>query len=167
MHALELYRAHPDMASSLILASAYAGWAGSLSREETERRTRQVLEGIASPEQFIPGFLGTLFAPDAPAELRAEVAEQVYDFHPAGSRTMFEAWAPLDLRPVLSTIAVPTLILCGELDERSPVSVAEDLHARIPGSQLVVLDGVGHLTNLESPQRFNDEVRAFLRAQRG
>jgi len=36
--ALELYRGHPNMAASLVLASAYAGWAGSLPPEEVERR---------------------------------------------------------------------------------------------------------------------------------
>jgi pimeloyl-ACP methyl ester carboxylesterase len=55
------------------------------------------------------------------------------------------------------------LILHGEDDVRAPLSVAEALHTSIPDSKLVVLPG-GHLTNLESPERFNAEVRAFLRA---
>jgi pimeloyl-ACP methyl ester carboxylesterase len=42
--------------------------------------------------------------------------------------------------------------------------VAEDLHSRIPGSQLVVLPGVGHLVDVEAGDRFNAEIRAFLRA---
>jgi sigma-B regulation protein RsbQ len=41
--------------------------------------------------------------------------------------------------------------------------VAGQLHASIPGSRLVVLDGVGHVSPVEAPERFTREVRAFLR----
>ena len=59
---------------------------------------------------------------------------------------------------------MPTLLLYGELDERSPLTVATDLHGRIPGSELVVIPGVGHVSNIEAPAGFNDEVRRFLRS---
>jgi pimeloyl-ACP methyl ester carboxylesterase len=42
--------------------------------------------------------------------------------------------------------------------------VGEDLHARIPGSELVVLPGVGHVSNVEDPDAFDAAVRAFLRS---
>ena len=61
-------------------------------------------------------------------------------------------------------IDVPTLLIHGDLDQRSPLPVGEDLHAQIPGSRLVVIPGVGHVVNLEVPDRFGDEVRSFLRA---
>jgi pimeloyl-ACP methyl ester carboxylesterase len=50
---------------------------------------------------------------------------------------------------------------------RAPVAVAEDLHAAIPRSRLVVLPGVGHLCQLEAPERVNTEIRAFLRSMPG
>ena len=71
--------------------------------------------------------------------------------------------AEADLRDVLPRIMVPTLLLYGELDKRSPVSVGEELHARIPESTLVILPGVGHLCNVEGTDQFNREVLAFLR----
>ncbi len=40
--------------------------------------------------------------------------------------------------------------------------VAEELHAGIPGSELVVLPGVGHFANAERPDEFNAAVRSFL-----
>src|SRR5690606_14896503 len=61
---------------------------------------------------------------------------------------------------MLGTVAVPTLLLHGEGDARTPRRVADDLHARIPGSRLVVLPGVGHVCNLEAPELFDAEVRA-------
>ena len=44
--AMALYREHPRNVRSLILAGAYAGWAGSFSTDEVESRTRMVLESL-------------------------------------------------------------------------------------------------------------------------
>ncbi len=65
---------------------------------------------------------------------------------------------------MLPLITVPTLLLYGSADVRSPLSVAEELHAQIRGSQLVVMPGVGHLSNVDAPDLFNAEVRRFLRS---
>jgi pimeloyl-ACP methyl ester carboxylesterase len=81
---------------------------------------------------------------------------------PAGTRPMLHALAEADLRDVLSSIAVPTLLLYGADDVRSPLPVAEAMHAAIPTSSLVVLRGAGHMSNIETPGAFNDAVRAFL-----
>lgn len=67
---------------------------------------------------------------------------------------------------MLPGIRIPTLLLYGEQDVRSPKEVAEQLHAAIPGSQLVFLPGVGHMGNVEAPELFNSEVRRFLEAVR-
>ena len=60
---------------------------------------------------------------------------------------------------------MPTLLLYGEKDTRAPLNVAHDLHAKIAGSQLVVIPGAGHMIHVEAAKRFNAEVRAFLRSQ--
>ena len=86
------------------------------------------------------------------------------DFHPAGLRAMSNAFADADLTETLPAIDVPTLLVYGDADRRSPVAIGEDLHARIPGSSLVVIPGPGHMVSMEAPERFNDEVRSFLRA---
>ena len=58
---------------------------------------------------------------------------------------MLAAFADADLRAVLPTITVPTLLLHGDADVRAPRPVAEALHADIPDSELVLLPEVGHL----------------------
>ncbi len=163
--ALEAYRLRPDLWGSIVLASAYAGWKGSLPAEEVTRRLEQVLrESTMPPEDFVPGWLPGLFTDDAPAEVVDEVIAIMSEFHPVGYRAMALAFADLDLRPLLPTINVPTLLLYGELDKRSPLAVAHAMQAMIPGSELVVIPGVGHLANLEAPEAFNDAVRAFIGA---
>ena len=61
-----------------------------------------------------------------------------------------------------SQVAVPTLLLCGDRDLRAPLDVARELHAGIAGSKLVMIPGAGHACNIDAPERFNAEVRAFL-----
>ncbi|HEX6139161.1 MAG TPA: alpha/beta fold hydrolase [Candidatus Limnocylindria bacterium] len=72
------------------------------------------------------------------------------------------AWS-LARRTGAGRIAVPTLLLYGERDVRATATVAEAMHAQIPGSQLVFMPGAGHMGHLESPDLFNAEVRSFLR----
>jgi pimeloyl-ACP methyl ester carboxylesterase len=67
-----------------------------------------------------------------------------------------------DLRDVVPRVAVPTLLLCGDQDVRAPSNVRRELHAGIAGSKLVVIPGAGHVCNIDTPERFNAEVRAFL-----
>jgi pimeloyl-ACP methyl ester carboxylesterase len=87
------------------------------------------------------------------------------EFHPDGVRAMLHALAEADLRDVLPRIDVPTLLLYGEEDQRSPRTVAEEMHSRIPGSTLVLIPKVGHQSNVEAAERFNAEVRHFLSAR--
>lgn len=162
--ALELYRRHPMVPKTLVLASAYAGWAGSLPADVVEQRLQQALwEADLPPDQLVPGYIPGLFTESAPAELIDEVVAIMSEFHPAGVRAMARAFAEADLRDVLPRINVPTLLLYGDADQRSPLNVAEDLLARIPTSRLVVMHGVGHQSNIEAAERFNSAVRSFLR----
>ena len=138
---------------------------GRLATEGGSRGT--VAAGTArqhrAPEDWVPGYIPGMVTEAAPQEVLDEVIELMCSVHPAANVTGLRAMAEADLRDVLARIMVPTLLLYGEVDERSPVSVGEELHARIPGSTLVVLPGVGHLCSVEGADQFNREVRAFLR----
>jgi pimeloyl-ACP methyl ester carboxylesterase len=62
----------------------------------------------------------------------------------------------------LADLAVPTLIVHGEADPLVPVAWARRARERIPGSRLVTLPGVGHLSPREAPAAFNTAVTDFL-----
>jgi pimeloyl-ACP methyl ester carboxylesterase len=53
----------------------------------------------------------------------------------------------------LGEITAPTLIVVGEKDMPTPVSCAEQLHAALPGSKLMVVPESGHLTVSEAPAK--------------
>lgn len=59
---------------------------------------------------------------------------------------------------------MPTLLIWGELDARSPLSVARQFEQAIPDTNAVVIPGCGHASNLEQPEQFNEAVREVCRA---
>lgn len=161
--AIAVYQRHPTLVRSLLLVSAYAGWRGSLTQEEVAARLARIEAEIQQPprtwvDSYLPGFFAGPISP----EVTQLVRSIMLDIRPAGVLPMLHAFAAADLNDVLPTIEVPTLLLYGGADVRAPRAVAETLHARIPGSQLVFLPGVGHLVDLEAPEAFNAEVRRFL-----
>jgi pimeloyl-ACP methyl ester carboxylesterase len=161
--ALELFRRHPTIPTTLVLASAYAGWAGSLPAEIAEQRLQQaLLLSNLSPGEFVGALLPSMFSDATPAEYVDAFGTAMWAFHSVGFRAMARASAE-DLREVLPMITVPTLLVYGDNDVRAPMPVAENLHAGIAGSTLVVLPGVGHLCNIEAADEFNRTVRAFCR----
>jgi pimeloyl-ACP methyl ester carboxylesterase len=164
---LELYRRRPDVVASLILVDTYAGWKGSLPAEDVRARVAGMREMLAAPaEQFDPTLPG-LFAGDPPAELVPLLEEIAAAVRPETLRTELTLLAETDLSAVLPEIEVPTLLVWGESDARSPLSVARQFEEAIPHAQLVVIPGAGHCSNLERPEAFNDAVREFLRGLPG
>ena len=161
--ALELYARHPGLVRSLILVSAYAGWAGSLPPEEVEaRRSRVLAEAARPPQDWADAYLPGFFARPVPPATLALARAALLDTRPSGLVPMVGAFAAADLRPVLPTIAVPTLVVHADADVRAPRAVADALHAGIPGAELAVLAGVGHMCNLEAPEAFDALVTRFL-----
>jgi pimeloyl-ACP methyl ester carboxylesterase len=160
--ALGLQRRRAARSSGLVLAGAYAGWAGSLGAEAAEERLRTCLAlAEATPDAFAAALLPMMFASEAGPEGAEAFRDAVRRFRPRGFRAMARASAE-DARDVLPSIDVPTLLLYGERDRRAPTSVGESLRVGIPGSRLVVLPGAGHVCNLEDPAAFNAAVRDFL-----
>jgi pimeloyl-ACP methyl ester carboxylesterase len=160
---LELYRRHPGLVATLILVDTYAGWKGSLPQEEVQARVAGVRRTLASPaEQFDPTFPG-LFAGDPPSEFVRLLEQIAADVRPRSLEMQVHMMAEADQRDLLPLIHVPTLLIWGELDVRSPLSVARRFEQTIPDAELVVIPGCGHVSNLERPERFNEAVRAFCR----
>lgn len=69
-----------------------------------------------------------------------------------------------DVRDRLGDITAPTLIVAGRHDWVTPPGQAEDIHQRVPGSQLVVLEDSGHMGFVEEQATYLDHVRRFLTA---
>jgi pimeloyl-ACP methyl ester carboxylesterase len=164
--AQELYRRHPDRVATLILVDTYAGWKGSLPEDEVRARVEGVRQMLAAPaEEFDPTFPG-LFADGPPAESVPLLEEIAADVRRETLMSQVLVMAEADQRDLLPRIAVPTLLIWGELDARSPLGVAHDFKNAIPDAKLVVIPDAGHLSHLERPEEFTHAVREFCRCYR-
>ncbi len=82
---------------------------------------------------------------------------------PAGIAGAIEALRSRpDSTPVLPGIAVPALVVAGGEDGITPPAEMERMAAQMPKAHFVTLAGAGHLSNLESPQAFNDTMTRWL-----
>lgn len=162
--AIEACRLRPSAVRSLVLVGGYAGWAGSLPPEEVSRRLEFALRSAEHGTGWDPTSMPGLFSDVMPADRADELARIMSEARPAATRTMARALAE-DLSDALGALDVPTLLVHGGDDARSPVSVGEALHRAIRGSELRVLPGLGHECYLESPETFETVVRPFLVAQ--
>ena len=160
--AQEFYRLHAKRFHSLILADTYAGWRGSLPEMVWKERLAACLQDASGPpEALVAKFLPGLFTDAAPQHLREEISAIVSEFHPIGFRLMSLSSTEVDTTGLLPSIDVATMVLWGDDDRRSPLHVAEQIHAAIPGAELAIIPNAGHLSNMEQPEVFNGHVRRF------
>jgi 3-oxoadipate enol-lactonase len=160
MVALWLAIHRPERVSRAVLANTAArigtveSWSARIAAVE--------LGGMAAiRDTVLERFLSEGFRQREP-ELTRAVAEMVLATPTAGYVGCCAALRDADLRNLVSTIEAPSLVIGGELDEATPPAQAEDLHAGIVPSELMVIPNVAHLSNLEAPDLFNRRVREHL-----
>jgi len=74
------------------------------------------------------------------------------------------AIAPAGIESFQAPAAVPpALLLWGENDEVVPVSRAQELASRMPGSRVEILPAASHACYLDAPARFHELVTSFAR----
>jgi 3-oxoadipate enol-lactonase len=115
---------------------------------------------------FAEGFLKVLFAPDSFTEKPKTVdkVRRVIQRNPIQGicGTQVALATRTDTTLSLARLNTSTLILVGEQDAITPPAAAERLHERIAGSELAIIPGAGHLSNLENPAVFNQHLTRFL-----
>ncbi|HWC23886.1 MAG TPA: alpha/beta fold hydrolase [Flexivirga sp.] len=151
---------HPERVHRLALVGTGASLDGPPS-QFGELVTAWV-EGAANRRELAPRMVDALVACPLPRADRHEYVRAVLDADPDFISAVLVAARRLDLRPELSRITAPTLILRGELDSaRSPDHVTELLHG-IPDSRAVEIPGCGHSPMIERPGLFNALVEGHL-----
>ena len=161
--AQAVHHRYPARVRSLILADTNAG-SGSLPEPERSARVQRRLHDLATltPRQMAERRAPNLVPPDAPPELVQQLIEVMAQVRPAGYSAAAVAMGTADLRQQVGAIAVPTLVLHGELDTVIPASTAAELAAAIPDARLVVVPGAGHASNQHKPDEYNRAIRQFI-----
>jgi len=78
------------------------------------------------------------------------------------TQVLTEGLRDFDVTERIGTIQVPTLVVVGEFDRVIPPEEGHEVARRIPGAQLVTINGTGHISYLERPEAFNEVVVRFL-----
>jgi 3-oxoadipate enol-lactonase len=163
------YFAHPHRVASLVLADTFPSFR-ALGDDAVDvfllARIEPLTQG-ATPAELAPASAASLLAPGAPESARTLLLESLSTLRADSYVKTARALALQRAVGELEDIAVPTLVLTGELDRLTPVSLAQRMAQRIPGAQLLLIPGAGHISNLERPEQFNEAVSAFLSIHSG
>ncbi len=129
---------------------------------ERMRRLAQEKGAAAIADEMLPKLLGETTRRTRP-DVAAAVRELVLSSSPAAIRGALRAMMTRpDSTEILSSIRCPTLLVVGDEDTVTPPSIAEAMQRAIAGSELTVLPGSGHLSNLENTDAFNATLSRFL-----
>lgn len=157
----EFFRGYPERVRGLVLADTRAGEDAPEGREGRLRTADQVLAQGHGP--LLETLLPKLLAPGAAAGIQEQVRAMILAASREGIAAAQRAMAARpDSRPTLAEIGVPTLIIVGDQDQLTPPSESEAMAEAIAGSELEVIEGAGHLSNLERPELFNAALLRFL-----
>ena len=165
--SLAFYRHFPLRVRVLILADTRPQVDTDEARENRERQARQAIQEN-SMQAIVDAMLPKLLAPATLSEQR-DVTERLrammMSTSPQGAAAALRGMAERpDQTLLLPRILAPTLIILGSLDQITPLTDAEVMHREIRGSRLEVIEGAGHVSNLERPAEFNRALRNFLDA---
>ncbi|SEO52496.1 Pimeloyl-ACP methyl ester carboxylesterase [Actinacidiphila rubida] len=163
---LEFHRLFPERVAGLVLADTFAQGETPRGRQERNDRADALLrEGMSG---YAHSVLDSMIAPATvreQPETAAHVLRMMLGAPPEGAAAALRGRAERpDYTAMLPRIAVPTLVVVGSEDVFTPVADARFLHERIPGATLAVVEGAGHMPNLERPAEFDRALAGLLDA---
>ncbi|OIK14989.1 alpha/beta hydrolase [Bacillus sp. MUM 116] len=160
--AIDFCSRFPDLVEALIISDATRGSA-ALSKEENESKLKNRVNNIETltPEEIAKLRVKSLLSPEPNTEVLKEVERIYSQIRPMGFRSVAYSLYHLNNMDLLSTIQVPTLVICGEFDKVTPVEESQIFHENIQGSKLVIIPGTGHLCYQEAPDTFNAIILDF------
>jgi pimeloyl-ACP methyl ester carboxylesterase len=165
--AFGVLRLAPERVAGLVLSDTRAEPDNEAGRADRAAMLDLLARGgvAAVWERMLPGLFGGTSRrsrPEAVERVRALAMAQ----HAEGVRRAIERLGSRpDSTPLLAAIACPTLVVAGEEDAIVGVDEARRMHDRIPGAEMAIIRGAGHLPAIEQPHEFNAVLGRFLAAR--
>jgi 3-oxoadipate enol-lactonase len=160
--ALAFALAHPERISKLVVSDAAACFPDE-GRKAFEAMAAKVADGglgaiaeIAAKRVFSPAFLA------AHPELIDERKRVLMGIDPTAFQHACKILQEADLTPLLHRLKTPTLVVCGECDQATPVALNKAITEKISGSRYIELPGCGHCPPLEQPEQFIAAIKGFV-----
>jgi len=165
MHALHAAINYPDRVNRMVLAdtSPAFGMDGTTKADWIASRLASIDAG-QTPADAAESVIDAISAVQLVGQVRDETLAAFGQISARGFRAAVECLPTNDVRDQLGAIHHETLVVVGELDEETPISYAQVLADGLPNSSFEILEGVGHLSPAEAPERFNQLVAHFLGA---
>ncbi len=110
-----------------------------------------------------PELVKFTYGPLAPAELLESARQEMAAVPPQTYLADFNACNNFDCTERLSEIEVPSLIICGEADQMTPLKYSRYLAEKLPRAELVEVAEAGHMVMLEAPTGVNEAIASFLK----
>jgi 3-oxoadipate enol-lactonase len=158
----ELALRHPSLVRALVLANTTSGYAEAARAVWQQRIDTVQAEGI---EAIADAVMGRYFHDGFRAHKAATVARfrrRLVSTDTAGYIGCCDAVGKVDTTARLGRIAAPALVIAGELDQGTPVAMAQTLADGIPAASLTVLKEASHLSAVEQPEAFAAAVAGFI-----
>jgi pimeloyl-ACP methyl ester carboxylesterase len=104
-----------------------------------------------------------LYSPSCPPAVRSRVDAMMAAAPAAGAAAALRGRGRRpDYRPLLAALDIPALVVAGTADPWSDAAVTDEIVAHLRRPELVMVEGAGHLPNLEAEAEFNEALLSFL-----
>ena len=160
--ALQMAIRHPGIASRFVLADCGAAFSEPGREAFRNMAAASKARGLSAITDVA---MRRLFAPEFQQnhpDLMRDRREAFLRTDPQVFQAACAALAELDLRPQLSKVKVPVLVLVGEHDEATPPPMSHELAAMLPDARLKIIAGCAHVPQLQAPEVFLDAIGDFL-----
>jgi pimeloyl-ACP methyl ester carboxylesterase len=165
---MELCRGYPERVRGIVLAATFPQAETDHGKRDraaaADRLLREGMSGYA--HDVLPKMVAPRNITALPA-VAAHVRSMMLAAHPAGAAAALRGRAE---RPgyeaTLAGLDVPAVVVVGDEDAFTTRADAERMHALLRRSELVWIEGSGHMPNLEREPEFNAAVRRMLDALR-
>ena len=160
--ALAFALAHPDRIGKLIVVDAAPGFpeegkqAFRVMAQKVEADGLESIAEIASKRVFHADYLAA--HPNAVEERRAALLA----IDPGAFRAACTVLIDADLVPLLPRLHVPTLVVCGALDQATPPALNKLIAEKVSNGRYVEMPGCGHCPPLEQPEAFLRAIKDFV-----
>ena len=162
--ALKAMENFPHRFDSLVLCDTSCAADSQEAKEKRMKAIEIIMEN--GVEKFADDSIKNFFAAESfikKKDVIAEVREiMVNTTEKSVIKTLLALSRRLETCSTLCKIKVPVLILVGEEDKITPPEAAQFMQNEIHGSVMSVIENAGHLSNLENPDQFNEQLIKFL-----
>lgn len=163
--SLAFYRAYPEAVRAMVLADTRAT---ADNEEGREKRMKSAEKAESKGAAAIADDMVPVALADATRETRPDIVKRMRTIteenSPRGIASAQRGMAArLDSNDLLGKMKFPVLIIVGSEDKLTPVKDSEALRDAIQGAEFKVIEGAGHLSNMERPEEFNAVLMDFLK----